>query len=158
MKTLTKMILSVALTCFLTIANAQTPKIDYAYDAAGNRVSRTIVLSSPRLSNPNSTDDTAKVADAPNLPNKKPLIDAFKECKIKIYPNPTKGNLYIEIENLQESASCAIKVYDLSGRFVFGSDNIKNSETIDLSGQSNGTYIMKIFVGVGSREWKIIKE
>jgi len=61
---------------------AQT--ISYAYDNAGNRISRTILLS--------TSPQGVKKAEDPVL-----VEYQIGERKITVYPNPTKGKLAVEI-------------------------------------------------------------
>ena len=59
--------------------------------------------------------------------------------KVIIYPNPTKGQLKIEIQGDEQITNALIYLYDLSG-------------------YSPGTYILKIIMGGKTSEWKIVKE
>jgi len=59
--------------------------------------------------------------------------------KIKIYPNPTNGVL--NIENAEKSN---VFIYNLLGEVILNNSCNTNNETIDLSGLSEGTYIVKV--------------
>jgi hypothetical protein len=73
--------------------------------------------------------------------------------KIKLYPNPTGGILYIEADNLQGYA-----VYNLLGQELI-KGAFKGNFTINLEGLSQGTYLVRLtaFDGMVITE-KVIRE
>ena len=71
------------------------------------------------------------------------LIDIEKDNKIKLYPNPTKGIVYFDI---QEDGLFNINIYNSLGIIV--DKQITTSKTIDLSSYKAGLY----FVQIQSRE------
>jgi PKD repeat protein len=79
---------------------------------------------------------------------------------VKIYPNPTNGNLTIEAE-LSHRTNANIYIFDLMGRLI---DIRKYSnvdrlyEYLDIQGVSSGIYIVKIFAGTDHKTYKIIKQ
>lgn len=63
--------------------------------------------------------------------------------EIKIYPNPSSGTVTIELETVQVPAK--IQVTDLQGRVVL-SDQINNHrKQINLSNESPGIFLIKVF-------------
>ncbi len=71
----------------------------------------------------------------------------------KIYPNPSKGNYFIDINNV---TSASIKVYDYLGRLLFNEHNVTNYK-LDLNGYSNGIYVVELELdGLTYRE-KLLK-
>lgn len=116
-------------------------KIYFAYDSIGNRTSKTIVLSKSTI-----------------LQNTEPLKEIIGKREMKIYPNPTKGMLQIEIPDYENLKNGVITVYNVQGKLITQKkiDSFKN--TIDLSSVSNGLYIMQINAGKEISSWKIIKE
>ena len=65
-------------------------------------------------------------------------IGEASDSKIKVYPNPTSGKIYV---NGFDKAS--IKVYNTSGTVVLSMDNM-NAGFIDLSGVDEGIYFINI--------------
>jgi len=65
-------------------------KVNFGYDNAGNRISRTISLLK-----------SAPTSDSEEEP---PVVysEMLSDIEIKIYPNPTDGLLKVEIRNLPE--------------------------------------------------------
>ncbi len=119
-------------------------RILYGYDAAGNRISRTIELSSRSAPAPEEEEPTV-------------YSEILSEIELKIYPNPTDGLLKVEIYNLPVEQAAEIRLYSLSGALVTTLGGITDSVTIDISNQPAGTYVMKIVAGDKQTEWKIIK-
>ncbi|UPQ78297.1 T9SS type A sorting domain-containing protein [Flavobacterium azooxidireducens] len=77
-------------------------------------------------------------------------IDEPVKNKVKLYPNPTGGMLYIEAENLQSYA-----VYNLLGQELMkgdfngnnnvnGNNNNNNNFKINMEGLSRGTYLVRL--------------
>ena len=62
----------------------------------------------------------------------------------KIYPNPTYGNIKLEVEGLNTEAD--VLVYDMVGRVVqrHSLNKGKNDLEIDLSGYAKGVYSVRI--------------
>jgi YD repeat-containing protein len=123
----------------------QQDKVTYLYDAAGNRISRTIVLA-PR-SAPVLTEEEQPVV----------YTETLADIKVKIYPNPTDGLLTVEINNLPEGQTAQIWLYAMSGQLINSYKAVNNVERINISNQPAGVYIMQIVAGKYRTEWKIIK-
>lgn len=89
------------------------------------------------------------------------LGDKFIEIQsVKIYPNPTSGNLTIEAE-LSNRTNATIYIFDLMGRLVDirkYSNVDKLYEYLDIQGVSSGIYIVKILAGTDHKTYKIIKQ
>ena len=73
--------------------------VGYSYDAAGNRISRTIILSR------NMAKKQARAV------KDKEYTDILSQRNISISPNPTKGMMKITITGLRESDDCACLLY-----------------------------------------------
>ena len=58
--------------------------------------------------------------------------------EVLVFPNPSSGIIYFQSEN---NTLDNISIYDVMGREVF---NGSYSKKIDLSGLSNGVYLVKI--------------
>ena len=131
---------------FSPILHAQQDRVTYRYDAAGNRISRTIVIS-PR-SAPVSIEDEQPVV----------YSELFSDIQLKIYPNPTDGLLKVEIYNLPEGQIAQIWLYAMSGQLIATFKDISSTVSVNISGQPAGIYLMKIVAGEYQTEWKIIKK
>ena len=125
--------------------NAQNT-YSFTYDASGNRLSRIIPLKS------------ASIANKDTLGNKqKTFEDLIGNRPVKIYPNPTKGLIKVEIP-FTEEASATIKVFSIQGALVKDMMVTDVFTEINLSNQPAGMYILRIGIGELTSEWKIIKD
>jgi len=92
------------------------------------------------------------------------VIDEIALSKIKIYPNPTTGELQIISNELQISS---VEIFDVMGRitplspptggkcpFSFGGAGV----VINISHLPSGTYFVKILTNVGDVVRKVVKE
>ena len=121
-------------------------KVTYRYDAAGNRISRTIVLA-PRSAPAPAEDEQAAV-----------YTEMLADIKLKIYPNPTDGLVKVEIQNLPEGRTADIWLYAMTGKLINTYKNVSSTVSINISNQPAGVYVMKITAGDYRTEWKIIKK
>jgi hypothetical protein len=117
----------------------------YGYDAAGNRITRTITL------NTQQANLKSGVADIRPSVVEDEIIDA------KIYPNPTKGQLTIEIPDAANIQRGNITIYNMNGQVITRNAIGSHRESIDLSSKANGIYIMQISLDGKVSSWKIIK-
>lgn len=116
-------------------------KISYAYDASGNRTERVMVLTK------SATVTTQEV-----------FTDTVKERQVKIYPNPTKGLLKVEIPESEDIKNCTISINSIaSGRLVMKKKATFPTTDIDISSQQDGFYIMVIDIDGHYTTWKIMK-
>jgi len=74
--------------------------------------------------------------------------------EVTVWPNPVTDELYIEA-----AENCIIHILDVLGRTVYNGMMNNNKEVINMSGLSNGTYILEITNSNGERVMKkIVKE
>lgn len=69
-------------------------------------------------------------------------IRAEEARTVKIYPNPTTGRVSMEIS--ESMPDLRYGVYDTDGRLLKQGPVVSPVETIDLSGLSNGTYVIRL--------------
>ena len=128
-----------------TIVRLQAQQVTYAYDAAGNRISRTIIMQQQARERNQPEENTSHT-------------DKLGEASVTIYPNPTQGLLKVNIDNMPEDSQGRIQVFDLNGQMLMQKTDIDYSTDVDLSSQSPGTYILKITLSDKTTTWKIIKQ
>lgn len=135
-------------------AQGQVPlnhKIQYSYDAAGNRVKRTVIH---LISTPQDKWDPS----ASNQKEQKPIADSLDNFQLSIYPNPTLGNLTLQASELDPENSPMIFISDLSGRLLLEQKFSELVMSLDFSGYSNGPYILYVTIGERQKEWTVIKK
>jgi lipoprotein-anchoring transpeptidase ErfK/SrfK len=121
-------------------------RVVFSYDAAGNRISRTIVLA-PRSTPVAEEEEKQEV-----------LTEMLADIKVKIYPNPTTGLVTVEISNLPKGETANIWLYAMAGQLIGTYKDAKNVIRVDISNRPAGVYVMKIVAGKRQTEWKIIKK
>ncbi len=82
-------------------------------------------------------------------------INSLSKKGILIYPNPTTGKVHFEFtkDNVQQ-----IKIFNISAQLLIQKSDIQKTEIIDLSGYSNGVYIIELLTQKNSLVTKIIKK
>ena len=119
--------------------------IEYQYDTSGNIKSRKVIELT------RSTE--ASQADSSTVIHK----DIIDKKEIKIYPNPTTGILYIQINNFNSDKALQMTLYDLSGRMYLNQLLDIKTTMIDIGHLTRGIYILRLQSGEIHSEWKIIK-
>ena len=69
--------------------------------------------------------------------------DEVKEVPLSIYPNPTLGPIFLDIE---EGLDVRVEIHDISGQ-IFSKSLDLSRKMIDLSTYEPGLYIAKIYLG-----------
>ena len=142
--TIKQIMLLFFLTLFTFAGKSQTYKVSFGYDAAGNRVSRSVVLI--QLRSAVQEEETASVGEV------------LSDVTIKIYPNPTEGIVTVEINSPREAETNEVSLYSLSGKNIIPAKIVEQSTNLDINEQPAGVYILKIRAGEQHTEWKIIKK
>ena len=71
---------------------------------------------------------------------------------VKLYPNPTSGQLSVEAE-----AMTSVSVYDLVGQCLMQKSAEDGQATIDMSQLQNGIYVIKVNTANGSAVQRVVK-
>jgi len=117
--------------------------VKYAYDASGNRIKREILL----------TKSAVATTTEPEV-----FTDQVVERKVKIYPNPTQGQLKVEVENTEGIKNCTITITAMNtGKLITKKKATLPITDIDISNQPFGIYIMLIEIDGEYTFWKIMK-
>ena len=145
---------------------AQNPlSRNYEYDAAGNRVVRSLIVL-PHLTPtaPDSirnnelgirNDDTHTVYRTPHTAEY--FVEHLDQVEIKIYPNPTTEKVTLEISNMEKLQIGNFKLYSLTGQLLQEHHVYSTATTVSLSGLPYGAYILKVQINDRIEDWKIIK-
>jgi len=159
MKTLLimKKIIILALTLLVSISAKSQVEYLFGYDAAGNRISRIGIILSKA---PGNVDTTGNVADTyfNNNVAKQQYQANIEDYVITVYPNPTTGELKIDISNFEEGTKGSIMIIDMQGKLIYQRDNISGNSIVNLSNAASGQYLMRIAVNNKNHEWFVMKE
>lgn len=127
-------------------------KIGYAYDAAGNRVKREVVL-------PVRQTRSRQHAAKPASPE---LSDQLTGHTVTITPDPTTGTVRVRLSRLSASDRCAVAAYTSQGAEVYAASPTTNDGDVDLrvdlSRQPAGVYLLRITVNDHTSTWKITRK
>lgn len=126
---------------------AQTRSVQFSYDHAGNRTSRAIVLPAAAQSRRAPIDSTQTEV----------FTDIFAEYQLHVYPNPTHGELKIELRGLPEGASYHLLIASMSGQVIISRNTTENPTLADLTECPAGIYIMRIQYKDYKKDFKIIR-
>lgn len=121
-------------------------RLSYAYDSAGNRISRTIVLGT------RSTDDIINQTDSVFFE------EMLADRQIKIYPNPVHNELTIFIEGYKSSMQGHFALFNLGGNMLLRRKISGETTLVNMSVFPKGTYVLNIQLNGQPTSWKIIKQ
>ncbi len=119
--------------------------MSFSYDAAGNRVSRVLVLESFK----------ARSASAPMSSDS--FSDMVGNFAVQILPNSSIGHVLVEMIG-KGDAIASLSVYNTSGMRVYHHDMTGERIDVDLSSNPSGIYILNIEVDKEKTSWKIVKK
>lgn len=83
----------------------------------------------------------------------------FNETALTLYPNPTSNSITLKNSGEDNLENCSIVLYDFMGKKVFENEiGYLSSETIDVSNQQSGVYILKLKSNDKVKSFKVIKQ
>jgi hypothetical protein len=143
--------------CMMLFATLEAQKITYDYDDSGNRIKRYIKVTKglaidTSYSESKGDSISDNLQEPYNWDNEKK--DAFE---VLIYPNPTLGMLEIELPELKTNQKSHLYLYSRTGNLVKQIDRLQKRQSMDISNQPVGIYIMRITVDDKEVTRKIIK-
>lgn len=143
MKKLILIILILNFNSLITYSQTIFNKLEYSYDANGNRISRTVQI----VLNKNTGENTEI---STNL-NK-------NIGEIYCYPNPTSGIFNIKFEQTFSSEiNCFYTIINMEGKLIMKGEIKGKSSTIDISNLNDGMYLLNLNSSLGTRKIKISK-
>lgn len=82
-------------------------------------------------------------------------IIELNESAITVYPNPTKGMVYLVSEG--KNSPFTVEIYDLQGRHLDSKTCNSKTESINISGYESGVYIFKVTSEGSVNEIRVVK-
>ena len=135
--------LSAILSVFIGL-NAQN-KVQFAYDQAGNRVKRELVITH----NARSAKKAASREEA--------YFEDLGERTVKISSNGS-GIIKITVLHMHTEDEGNVEVYSLSGSEVLNLSLSSIETLVDISDKPKGVYILKVTLNGKVTTWKITKK
>lgn len=123
--------------------------VSYAYDYAGNRISRKLAVLNSSLYHV-KRQNTEPEPDA--------VKDKLGDRTITVYPNPTHGALAIGISGGDLPESTTLILYNAQGAMLQNFHTVEETTAIDMSTYPVGWYIVRVIVDAKTTEFKIIKQ
>jgi len=149
-------IFSVLLTAGLllcgTLGAIAQHQVEYAYDVAGNRLGR--VAMTLRL-NSQTPPSRARQLPADTIA---PSVVPAGELSVRLWPNPTKGLVRLQVSGRREASVVGLRLYNASGVLLKESEETADITEIDLSGYPAATYLLRVTCQGETRVVKIIRE
>lgn len=141
------------LTFFLAVATVpclaqQSGTVSFTYDENGNRIMRSINIRKVSENGKNVESQSPTLGDA---------TDVFANMKVSIYPNPTKGMVFISAEGDEGEHTLQIRLTNTAGIVLQEKEYNGNLESIDLSDLPVGVYLLQLTSDNEVHVWKIIK-
>jgi len=84
--------------------------------------------------------------------------EKLEEMTIKIFPNPTKGQLTVAINGIGPDETADYQLFSQAGRLVDTKRGNGNEFTVDMERYPSGLYILRLMIRGKISQWKILKE
>ena len=120
-------------------------KISFAYDAAGNRVKRELVITQKS----NAPGKTASLDEK--------FFDSIGGKSVTL-SSETSGFVHIKINDFTTKDVGHVTVYTINGINVLEQEITDSSISIDLSSKPMGVYVLCVIVNGNQTTWKITKK
>lgn len=157
-----KILIILLLFYFGLFCNLSAQRITYHYDAAGNRTERVIPFMAARAMMDDDIEEEQQqelqTQQAEEIELKKYEDDLFPQKNVVIYPNPTRGQLVIEIQNYDTETLGDISIYTSNGLLLQKKEIIGSSILFDIGNQPDGMYLLNIKMDGKTSSWKILKQ
>ena len=132
----------ISLFLFTITLSVHADRILYTYDAAGNRVVSQREIPFNRQGDGESS---------------KSYQDSLSFSKITIYPNPTQGDLKIEITGTDSFDGSSMGIFSMNGILLYHKERLSAVNEIDITDYPDATYLFVIRINGKNSVWKIIK-
>ena len=119
---------------------AAAQRVEYRYDAAGNRVLKQIVLARSQAQR-----------------GMAPAADKVAGIGLTLWPNPTTGQVRIETPDLEDGDRGQVTIYTTGGGLVQRQPMTGRVTTIDISASPQGVYILRIEIDGRQSCWRVVK-
>ena len=131
--------------CFLLVSVAGIAQYSFGYDADGNMTSRQIVMLPQTYSSPQGHEE-------PEIGR-----SLIGEQTVIIRPNPTQGQVTVDIFPLDLEVENTFLLYNASGQLIESQAIDSGTIYIEITGNP-GVYLLDLHLGEQTSRWKIIKQ
>jgi len=130
---------------------AQT--IGYEYDASGNRIKRYVVTLAAKaklVADSTSAEESLKPEEG--------VMQEAGERSFVVYPNPTRGQIALEIKGSQPKQAGKLLLYSGTGTLLQNLSTRGSLTPVDLTRYPAGNYLLVLVLEDKKYNWTIIKE
>lgn len=120
--------------------------IAFGYDESGNRIERKIIVLNARAAAPR--------VDAIKEQENAPLL--YRE--LKVYPNPTLGQVKVELPATENDTPFTYRVLTATGQVILSGLSVNGAVDFDLSAQPAGIYFVTLRNANTSYNLQVIKQ
>jgi hypothetical protein len=139
----------------LNTAILQAQPVDYSYDDNGSRIRRYVTLKSGKIHNEeNPVDHNTKITEEET----EKLVDKIQDIQITVFPNPTPGQLNVNVEGAETEFFASYQVFSQTGLLLDQKNTFDNFFQIDFSNYQDGIYILNLMINGNPSVWHIIKK
>jgi hypothetical protein len=150
-----KTIVLIALLGFGLMAQAQI-SIGFNYDDNGNQIKRGI-----RVNGVIERKEVVsnQISDLLKEPVTKTDSISVGTYAIKVYPNPTRGFVNLQIDGIADKDLVYYKLINMQGQWLLAQTQVNDRlTTIDLERMANGIYFLYTLVNGETKIWRLVKE
>ena len=128
--------------CWMTTTLSTAQSVTYGYDAAGNRISRTISVRHVKergfatdMKTPASTDDLTG--------------------RDNVTVNNSAQTVVLQINGLKSTDKCSASLFSLTGQLLRSQSVVSGRTVFDLSPYPAGVYIIRVTLNGETDSWKV---
>ena len=109
--------------------------------------------------NPAATEDDGSCLYSQNGPQ---VNDFFDPMEVDLYPNPSEGNVNLDIFNGNGDEALSVQVYDLQGRIIYTRDFGLDQERLRVNFEANrfpaGVYLVQVINGTERHIERMVRQ
>lgn len=134
-------------------------RASFAYDACGNRISRTLELKREDDGGNEGANPVAKagIPATESDGNGLPAYDRVGDLDYSIFPNPTEGRLTLVTEGETAPGQTTATLLTLTGAVLEQRAVRSSAEEFDLGTMPPGVYLLRLASGGETHTWRVVK-
>jgi hypothetical protein len=140
--------------------SVKAQNVAFAYDGAGNRISRQLIMlsMSSMMSNTSSFLQDTLQTSTDTLQSFNAVSNQLPSCTLTATPNPVQGEVTITITGGDEQAIGILTLHSREGELIQTINSTGNAELqIDMSPYEAGMYLINFQQGENKAYYKLIK-
>lgn len=132
--------------CLIGLLTHGQQRLSYSYDAAGNRISRTVIVGAQAISGHGDQESTSRT-----------YIDSLDGKELSILAGRENPFLSVFIKGIAPSSGASLSLMDRGGKILTEQAISGEPTIVKLDELSTGVYALRILLNRRSSTWKLIK-